>query len=97
MLAPFVGGEACVGPVALDPLQRLCDHRPGGEAHLDQRASADVELRAFPGGELGRSGCVSVAQQDAVDGFVPALVGSVVISLVSWLLSVVLVDDDDRR
>ena len=33
-----------------------------------------------------------------VDGFVPALVGSVVISLVSWLLSVVLVDDgDDRR
>ena len=34
----------------------------------------------------------------SVDGFVPALVGSVVISLVSWLLSVVLVDDgDDRR
>jgi putative membrane protein len=33
-----------------------------------------------------------------VDGFVPALMGSVVISLVSWLLSVVLVDDgDDRR
>jgi len=32
-----------------------------------------------------------------VDGFVPALVGSVVISLVSWLLSVVVVDDDDRR
>ena len=31
-----------------------------------------------------------------VDGFVPALVGSVVISLVSWLLSVVLVDDGDR-
>jgi putative membrane protein len=33
----------------------------------------------------------------AVDGFVPALVGSVVISLVSWLLSVVLVDDGDER
>ncbi|HSU12585.1 phage holin family protein [Longimicrobium sp.] len=31
-----------------------------------------------------------------VDGFVPALMGSIVISLVSWLLSVVLVDDDDR-
>jgi putative membrane protein len=31
-----------------------------------------------------------------VDGFMPALVGSVVISLVSWLLSVVLVDDGDR-
>ena len=30
-----------------------------------------------------------------VDGFMPALVGSVVISLVSWLLSVVLVDEDD--
>ena len=32
-----------------------------------------------------------------VDGFMPALIGSVVISLVSWLLSVLLVDDDDRR
>jgi len=33
-----------------------------------------------------------------VDGFVPALVGSVVISLVSWVLSMLLVDgDDDRR
>jgi putative membrane protein len=32
-----------------------------------------------------------------VDGFVPALLGSIVISLVSWLLSVLLVDDDDRR
>jgi putative membrane protein len=31
----------------------------------------------------------------SVDGFVPALLGSVVISAVSWLLSVVLVDDDD--
>jgi putative membrane protein len=32
-----------------------------------------------------------------VDGFVPALIGSVVISLVSWVLSMLLVDDDDRR
>lgn len=30
-----------------------------------------------------------------VDGFVPALMGSIVISVVSWLLSVLLVDDDD--
>jgi putative membrane protein len=30
-----------------------------------------------------------------VDGFVPALLGSIVISLVSWLLSVLLVDDED--
>jgi putative membrane protein len=32
-----------------------------------------------------------------VDGFVPALLGSIVISLVSWVLSVILVDDDDGR
>jgi putative membrane protein len=32
-----------------------------------------------------------------VDGFVPALLGSIVISLVSWVLSVILVDDDDDR
>ncbi|HEX7238638.1 MAG TPA: phage holin family protein [Longimicrobiaceae bacterium] len=32
-----------------------------------------------------------------VDGFVPALVGSVVISVVSYLLSMLLTDDDDRR
>lgn len=32
-----------------------------------------------------------------VDGFVPALIGSVVISLVSWVLSLFLGDDDDRR
>ena len=32
-----------------------------------------------------------------VDGFVPALVGSVVITLVSWVLSMFLIDDDDRR
>ncbi|HEX8905835.1 MAG TPA: phage holin family protein [Longimicrobiaceae bacterium] len=32
-----------------------------------------------------------------VDGFVPALLGSVVISLVSWVLSMFLVDDDDGR
>lgn len=30
-----------------------------------------------------------------VDGFVPALLGSIVISVVSWILSVVLVDDED--
>lgn len=30
-----------------------------------------------------------------VEGFVPALIGSVVISLVSWLLSVFLIDEDD--
>jgi uncharacterized membrane protein YvlD (DUF360 family) len=30
-----------------------------------------------------------------VDGFVPALMGSIVISVVSWLLSVLLVDDED--
>jgi putative membrane protein len=29
-----------------------------------------------------------------VDGFVPALIGSVVISVVSWLLSVFVIDDD---
>jgi putative membrane protein len=32
-----------------------------------------------------------------VDGFMPALIGSIVISLVSWLGSVVLVDDGDER
>ncbi|HET7464223.1 MAG TPA: phage holin family protein [Longimicrobium sp.] len=32
-----------------------------------------------------------------VDGFVPALIGSVVISLVSWVLSLLLVDGDDDR
>ena len=32
-----------------------------------------------------------------VDGFVPALLGAVVIGLVSWVLSMFLVDDDDRR
>jgi putative membrane protein len=32
-----------------------------------------------------------------VDGFVPALLGSIVISLVSWVLSMFLVDDDDDR
>lgn len=32
-----------------------------------------------------------------VDGFVAALLGSIVISLVSWLGSVLLVDDDDER
>lgn len=32
-----------------------------------------------------------------VDGFVTALIGSVVISLVSWVLSLFLGDDDDRR
>jgi putative membrane protein len=33
-----------------------------------------------------------------VDGFVPALIGSVVITLVSWVLSMLLPDgDDDRR
>jgi putative membrane protein len=32
-----------------------------------------------------------------VDGFVPALVGSIVISLVSWVLSIFLPDDDGRR
>lgn len=32
-----------------------------------------------------------------VDGFMPALIGSIVISLVSWLLSIFLIDDDDRR
>ncbi|HYJ80713.1 MAG TPA: phage holin family protein [Longimicrobiaceae bacterium] len=31
-----------------------------------------------------------------VDGFVPALVGSIVISLVSWTLSIFLPDDDGR-
>lgn len=31
-----------------------------------------------------------------VDGFVPALIGSVVISAVSWLLSVILIDDNER-
>ena len=31
-----------------------------------------------------------------VDGFVPALIGSVVISVVSWLLSVFLTDDERR-
>ena len=30
-----------------------------------------------------------------VDGFIPALVGSLVITLVSWLLSVFLIDDED--
>lgn len=29
-----------------------------------------------------------------VDGFVPALIGSVVISVVSWLLSIFLIDED---
>lgn len=32
-----------------------------------------------------------------VDGFIPALIGSVVISLVSWVLSMILVDDEDDR
>jgi putative membrane protein len=32
-----------------------------------------------------------------VDGFVPALIGSVVISLVSWVLSMFMGDDDDKR
>ncbi|HEX2204116.1 MAG TPA: phage holin family protein [Longimicrobium sp.] len=32
-----------------------------------------------------------------VEGFVPALVGSLVITFVSWILSVFLTDDDRRR
>lgn len=31
-----------------------------------------------------------------VDGFIPALLGSIVISLVSWLLSIFLIGEDER-
>ncbi len=31
-----------------------------------------------------------------VDGFLPALIGSIVISVVSWLLSMFLIGDDER-
>lgn len=46
-------------------------------------------LAAWISGELG--------YDFRVDGFVPALVGSLVITFVSWILSVFLVDDDRKR
>ena len=46
-------------------------------------------LAAWISGELG--------YDFRVDGFVPALVGSLVVTFVSWILSVFLVDDDRKR
>lgn len=32
-----------------------------------------------------------------VDGFIPALIGSIIVSVVSFVLSLILIDDDDKK
>jgi putative membrane protein len=32
-----------------------------------------------------------------VDGFIPALIGSIVVSVISFVLSIILIDDDDDK
>lgn len=43
-------------------------------------------------GELGRA----LGLGFSIDGFVPALIGSIVISVISWLLSIFLIGDKER-